>query len=110
MVRGQEIRDRLDVIRARLAALALARTHAWPRLSAAGQVPDAAFLAAAEEREAQSAASLIRAFYWAARAHERAARAHETAVAAGTGDVSEHQRRADFHRAAAAADERRAAG
>lgn len=75
MVRGQEIRDRLDVIRARLAALALARTHAWPRLSAAG-----------------------------------AARAHETAVAAGTGDVSEHQRRADFHRAAAAADERRAAG
>jgi len=110
VVRGQEIRDRLDVIRERLDALALARVDGRPRRSAAGQLPGAAFQAEAEDREAQAAASLIRALYWAARAHERTAQAHEAAVTARSGDLAGHQQRADFHRAAAAADDRRAAG
>lgn len=103
MVQGQRIRDRLDAIRARLDAFALTFTPARPRLSEAEQVPDASFRLEAEEREAQATASLVRALYRAARAHEGAAEAHERAVAAGSGDVAEHERRAAFHCAAAAA-------
>ena len=48
------------------------------------------------------------ALHRAARAHARASAAHERSVRAGVGDVAEHQRLAEFHWAAAAADRQRA--
>ena len=49
-----------------------------------------------------------KAFGSAARAHHHAAEAHERSVRTGVGDLAEHQRLADFHRAAADADRQRA--
>jgi hypothetical protein len=47
-------------------------------------------------------------FRKAAEAHEWAARMHETTAASGAGNVVGHERQATLHRAAAAADRRRA--
>jgi hypothetical protein len=51
----------------------------------------------------------VKAFGSAARAHHHAAEAHERSIRAGAGDLAEHERRAEFHRAAAQADWQRAA-
>ena len=48
------------------------------------------------------------ALHRAARAHARASEAHEMSLRAGVGDMAEHQRLAEFHRAAAEADRQRA--
>jgi len=48
------------------------------------------------------------ALHRAARAHARASEAHERSVQARVGDTAEHQRLAEFHRAAAHADWQRA--
>ena len=52
--------------------------------------------------------AVVKAFGSAARAHHHAAEAHERSIRTGAGDVDEHQRQAEFHRAAAEADRRRA--
>ena len=52
----------------------------------------------------------VKAFGSAARAHHHAAEAHERSVRTGVGDLAEHQRLAEFHRAAADADRQRAKG
>ena len=105
--RGQEIRDRLDAIRERLAVLARAR--------AAGRdsIPQADFAARAQEaldRRHTPRLSLARALYWAAQALDHATQVHDKAAATGRGDLAEHQRQAAFHRDAAEADRLRAAG
>lgn len=40
----------------------------------------------------------------AVRAHHHAAEAHERSIRAGVGDLAEHERLTEFHRAAAKAD------
>jgi len=50
----------------------------------------------------------VKAFGSAARAHHHAAEAHERSVRTRVGDLAEHQRLAEFHRAAADADRQRA--
>jgi hypothetical protein len=50
----------------------------------------------------------VKAFGSAARAHHHAAEAHERSVRTRVGDLAEHRRLAEFHRAAADADRQRA--
>jgi hypothetical protein len=105
--RGQEIRDRLDAIRDRLAALARARAADRDSIPPAGS---AARAQEAQDTAAYAAVSLTRALYWAAQAHEHAARMHDKAAATGPGNPAGHHRQAAFHRDAAEADRLRAAG
>lgn len=51
---------------------------------------------------------VVQAYRNAARAHEHAAEVSEHSARAGIGDVTEHRRSAEFHRAAAEADWQRA--
>lgn len=106
-IRRQEILDRLTTIQNRLDALRCRPDHP-SSLEESLEAADAT--AAAEERAALAVAASLRALHLSAEAHERAALVHDRAIAHGQGDVSEHQRRADQHRAAAIADESRAAG
>jgi hypothetical protein len=64
--------------------------------------------AEAHAAAAEGLASCAEAFRIAADAHERGARMHDRTAAAGVGDVIGHERQATLHRAAAAADRRRA--
>lgn len=64
--------------------------------------------AASQAAAEQAIAASIRAFRRAAEAHEHAALQCERAAAAGFGDKDQHERQAARHRAAAAADIRRA--
>jgi hypothetical protein len=52
--------------------------------------------------------TLVEAFRSAARAHDRTAEAHERSIRTGVGDLAEHRRLAEFHRAAAEDDRQRA--
>jgi hypothetical protein len=106
-IRRQEILDRLTTIRNRLNAL---RCGPDQPSSLEEWLEAADATTAAEERAARAAAASLRALHLSAEAHERAARVHDRAIAHGRGNASEHQRRADQHRAAAIADESRAAG
>jgi hypothetical protein len=108
--RQQEIDDRLDAVRARLAELRARRRAAERGRAAASERLEAAQRHAAEAHAAaaQVLASGVEAFRHAAEAHERAASLHERAAASGVGDVGEHVRQAALQRAAAADDWRRA--
>jgi len=64
--------------------------------------------ASADGRADGRRGTAVEAFRRAARAHDSAAEAHERSIRAGAGDVAEHQRRAELHRAAAKADRHRA--
>ncbi len=105
-VRRQEISERLAAIAERLEALRLrpdrpAGRGAWLEAAKAA--------AAAEERAMLAATASQRALRLSARAHEQAAVIHERAMADGRGDAAEHLRRAQQHRAAALANDRKAA-
>lgn len=104
--RGEEIRQRISAVRARIDELHRgdAPGKAPSERLAAAQRHMAASRAAAERAVAAS----IHAFRRAAEAHERAAIKHEQAAATGAGDKDEHERRAAVHRAAAAASMQRA--
>jgi hypothetical protein len=106
-IRRQEIRDRLTAIQNRLDALRCRPGHP-SSLEESLEAADAT--AAAQEQAALAVAASLRALHLSAEAHERAARVHDRAVAHGRGNVSEHQRRAEQHRAAAITDESRAVG
>ena len=65
-------------------------------------------LAGAPPRARGWPSAVVGAFHRAARAHLSASEAHERSVRSGVGDMAEHQRLAEFHRAAAEADRQRA--
>jgi hypothetical protein len=102
--RRQEIRERLAAIGERLEVLRL-RPDRPPGHGAWLEAARASL--AAEERATLAATASQRALRLSARAHERAALVHERAIADGRGDAAEHQRRAEQHRSAALADDRR---
>ena len=109
--RRREIDARLDAVRARLQVLrerdpfGATRWATSPRERVAAAKRYAAEAHAAAIRVLASSAE---AFRNAAAAHERAASMHERTAAGGIGDVHGHRRQAALHRAAAAADWRRA--
>ena len=107
--RREEIDTRLDAVRARLQELR-ERDPGGVRGRAVGERVESARHHAAEAHAAavEVLASAVEAFRHAAQAHERAASVHERAGAKGIGDLHEHEQRAALHRAAAAADWRRA--
>ena len=104
--RGEEIRQRISAVRARIDELNqgdAAGKAASERLAAAQR-----HMAASQAAAERAIAASIRAFRRAAEAHQRAAIKHEQAAAAGSGDKDEHMRQAAIHRAAAAANLQRA--
>jgi hypothetical protein len=74
----------------------------------AGQVVADCLTASPNGRAGDRPRTAGTAFRSAARAHDRAADAHERSIRTGVGDVAEHRRQAEFHRAAAEADRQRA--
>lgn len=107
--RRREIGGRIAAIRERIGELQLAqRDNRYP-VSSGEHLADAQHHAAISEATAQQAlAASIEALVHAAQAHERAAIRHEQTAAAAGGDREQHDKRAAFHRAAAAADRQRA--
>ena len=108
--RREEIEDRLAAVRARLRKLRERRQATDERLATANERLKTAQRHAAEAHAAAAEvmASSVEALRMAAEAHERVASLHERLAASGTGEVTEHQRRAALHRAAAVADWQRA--
>jgi hypothetical protein len=108
--RREEIDHRLAAVRARLKELReRSRATEESQATASGRLEAAERHAAeAHAAAARVLASGVEAFRAAAEAHERVASLHERLAAAGIGEVTEHQRRAVLHRAAAAADWQRA--
>jgi len=108
--RRQDIGTRLDAVRARLKELGERDPDASRDLAAASERLEVAVrhAAAAHAFAVQVLSFSAEAFREAAEAHEHAASVHDRAAAAGIGDVLGHERRATFHRAAAAADWQRA--
>jgi hypothetical protein len=106
--RRRQIGERIAAIRARIGELQQARRENTHPVASREQFVEAQHHAALSEvTAAQALNASIGAFLRAAEAHERAAVQHEHAAA--TGDGEEHRReRAAFHRAAAAADRKRA--
>ena len=109
--RRREIDARLEALRARLMEL---RERDWDAVKSRTATPSDR-LEAAQRHAAEAAATAAQllvasaeAFGNAARAHERVATVHDRAAAAGIGDVRMHEEHAALHRAAAAADRRRA--
>jgi hypothetical protein len=66
------------------------------------------FAASLDGQAGDRHSAAVKAFGSAARAHHHAAEAHERSIRTRVGDLAEHQRRAEFHRAAAEADRQRA--
>lgn len=108
--RREELDRRLATVRARLKELRQRRRATDESRGTASERLDAALRHATEAHAAagRALASGVEAFRTAADAHERVASLHDKLAASGTGDVTEHERRAEFHRAAAAADRQRA--
>ena len=110
--RYRDIDTRLAAVRVRLTELRRRELDAgksWAAASPSERVEAAQRHAAeAQAAAAQVLAASAEAFRHAAQAHERAASMHERTAAAGIGDVIGHERQATLHRAAAAADRRRA--
>lgn len=111
--RRAEIDIRLGAVRARLKELR-DRDRSWDAVRRRATTPgERLALAQRHAVEAHAAAaevlaSSVEAFRHAAEAHDRAASMHERAAAKGIGDVCGHQRQAELHRSAAAADRQRA--
>ena len=111
-VREVSIQQRLADIERRLGEL----RHDWPVRPDRGRAAELLSDAQRHVREAdqhlrestartQAVRQLVaQAYQSAARAHDHAAEAHERSVRAGVGNVAEHKRMAEFHRAAAEAD------
>ena len=74
----------------------------------AGRAMAGCFAASADGRAGDRRSAAVKAFGSAARAHHHAAEAHERSIRIRVGDLAEHQRMAEFHRAAAEADRQRA--
>jgi len=74
----------------------------------AGQAMAGCFAASPDGQAGDRRSAAVKAFGSAARAHHHVAEAHERSIRTGVGDVSEHRRMAEFHRAAAEADRQRA--
>ena len=108
--RREEIGERLAAIHARIEELKAGQDQENPGAATL----DERVVAAQHQVDASRAAAQlaitasIRAFRRSAAAHERAAFQHERNAAAGIGDRGEHEREAARHRAAAAADTKRA--
>lgn len=108
--RREEIDKRLAAVRARLKELSERHEATDRDRGTANERLEAAQRHATEAHAtaAQVLASGVEALRMAAEAHERVASLHERLAASGIGEVTEHQRRAALHRAAAAADWQRA--
>jgi hypothetical protein len=74
----------------------------------AGRAVAGRLAAAADGQDGGRRGGAVKAFGSAARAHDYAAEAHERSIRTGVGDLAEHRRQAEFHRAAARADRQRA--
>jgi hypothetical protein len=74
----------------------------------AGRAMAGCFAASPDGQAGDRRSTAVKAFGSAARAHHHAAEAHERSIRTRVGDLAEHQRMAEFHRAAAEADRRRA--
>src|SRR5215471_15472383 len=109
--RRQEIDTRLDAVRARLKTLRQRGSDVGNSRAATSSERLAAaqrYAAEAQAAAAEVLASSAEAFRHAAEAHDRAASLHDRTAANGIGDVCGHEQQAALHRAAAAADRRRA--
>ena len=109
--RRQEIDTRLDAVRARLKTLRQRGSDVGNSRATTSTERLAAAQRYAVEGQAAAAdvlASSAEAFRHAAEAHDRAASLHDRTAATGIGDVCGPDRQATLHRAAAAADRRRA--
>ena len=94
-IRREQIRQRIDAIHARVAALQTRRKDDADRAAALEWLTLAQRQMAASQAAARTAISNgLHAFRTAAEAHERAALLHERAAAAGFGDKDEHERQA----------------
>jgi len=107
--RREEIGQRLAAIGTRMDELKAVRPDDASPAAVGERLVSAQRQAAASQAAAERAvAASVRAFRRAAEAHEHAALQYERAAAAGFGDQGQHERLAARHRAAAAADARRA--
>ena len=108
-IRREQIRQRIDAIRARVADLRATRQGTADRAADSERLIWAQRQMTTSQAAARTAiTNSLRAFRTAAEAHERAALQHERAAAAGRGDKDQHERQAASHRAAAAAARQRA--
>jgi hypothetical protein len=113
---GLALGQRLADIDRRLAELRQARVTRPAQVTVTGQLRQARHHVQDADRHRRESMAhtqavrqlLIQAFHNAALAHDHAAEANERSAGAGIGDIAEHRRRAEFHRAAAEADRQRA--